>query len=483
MEISIELLEKHFLNFTQYIKDVSDENFKSFSTSEFLKKHENYKGVIASLARERLESTLWRSEDIGTGKIKDKVASAVQSRVPYNNRFFDNNLIDWRKKDNFKKLPESQNLEQILFNLYKNKVNPQVAFEQLLNEGLSYQFIAYLLFIKDEQKFLPISQQRFDKIFTLLAIENFKTAKNASWENYQEFCRVVQQVQVFLKNKDPKTTLLDAHSFLWIFGGQMMEHGNNDGIGNFPKATSLSAEPVPSQATVLSSLEWMSILQNNDITTEFDIAMFNAFYTLDDHKGSVVAAANILGVEFPRINLEMGKYAKRINKKINLTFTARNEEKNKYWDLFFLGYIGDRFTWQLRPELVQALEELELVTPLIYADELPHGNIEDLIEGAKKTVSVNAYERNPEARKKCIAHWKAICTVCDFDFEKIYGEIGKGFIHVHHLKPISKIGQEYTINPVEDLRPVCPNCHSMLHKENPPLPIEKLKNIIAKQVN
>ncbi len=63
---------------------------------------------------------------------------------------------------------------------------------------------------------------------------------------------------------------------------------------------------------------------------------------------------------------------------------------------------------------------------------------------------------------------------------KFYGQIGEGFIHVHHLKPLSEIGQEYEVDPIEDLRPVCPNCHAMLHRKKPPYTIEQLKDLIHK---
>ena len=112
-------------------------------------------------------------------------------------------------------------------------------------------------------------------------------------------------------------------------------------------------------------------------------------------------------------------------------------------------------------------------TVSVYPDELD--NSETLFEGMKKTVSVNIYERNQEARTKCIEHYGAKCIVCTCDFEKVYGDIGKGFIHVHHLTQLSDIGQGYEVDPVKDLRPVCPNCHAMLHKKNPPYTIDEMK--------
>lgn len=102
-------------------------------------------------------------------------------------------------------------------------------------------------------------------------------------------------------------------------------------------------------------------------------------------------------------------------------------------------------------------------------------------EGAKKTITVNAYERDRTARDRCIAHWGCECIVCGFDFGKRYGATGVGFIHVHHLKPISEIGEQYRLDPVQDLRPVCPNCHAMLHRSRAVLSIEQLQNILQSQ--
>jgi hypothetical protein len=99
-----------------------------------------------------------------------------------------------------------------------------------------------------------------------------------------------------------------------------------------------------------------------------------------------------------------------------------------------------------------------------------------LPEGRRKQIISNAYERNPEARRRCVEYYGYKCSVCSFDFEKIYGEIGKEFIHVHHIKPISEIGEQYFVDPIHDLRPVCPNCHAMLHRKKPFLAIEDLKN-------
>lgn len=119
-----------------------------------------------------------------------------------------------------------------------------------------------------------------------------------------------------------------------------------------------------------------------------------------------------------------------------------------------------------------------LVAPFInYADEVPREGI--YYEGACVRVTVNAYERNTKARSACLQHYGIKCAVCQLEFDKRYGEIGRGFIHVHHIVPLSKVGEAYSVDPVNDLVPVCPNCHSMLHRKEPPFTIEELRAMLV----
>ena len=74
-------------------------------------------------------------------------------------------------------------------------------------------------------------------------------------------------------------------------------------------------------------------------------------------------------------------------------------------------------------------------------------------EGSKIQITINAYERNSEAREKCIEEYGTKCYICGFDFQEKFGEIGRGYIHVHHIKPLSEIGQSYIIDPVERPNP------------------------------
>ena len=109
------------------------------------------------------------------------------------------------------------------------------------------------------------------------------------------------------------------------------------------------------------------------------------------------------------------------------------------------------------------------------------GQPEKYIEGASRTVAINAYERSTKARAACIQHYGAVCIVCAFDFSSVYGEIGRGFIHVHHVVPLAQIKKEYELNPIRDLRPVCPNCHAIIHSTQPALTVEELKRHLARK--
>ncbi|MEJ5167400.1 MAG: HNH endonuclease [Thermoanaerobaculia bacterium] len=103
-----------------------------------------------------------------------------------------------------------------------------------------------------------------------------------------------------------------------------------------------------------------------------------------------------------------------------------------------------------------------------------------IVEGKKTEVKLERYERSGKARIKCIKELGLQCKVCGFDFEKTYGEIGKGFIQVHHIKELSKEKKEHKVDPVKDLIPICPNCHAMIHRKKPALKIEELKKILKK---
>jgi 5-methylcytosine-specific restriction protein A len=99
-------------------------------------------------------------------------------------------------------------------------------------------------------------------------------------------------------------------------------------------------------------------------------------------------------------------------------------------------------------------------------------------EGARRSVYVNAFERNPQARAACIAHFGARCAVCRLALEERYGSIAAGFIHVHHVRPMSDVTREYRVDPKKDLVPICPNCHTVIHLARPPLSVRAARKLL-----
>lgn len=120
------------------------------------------------------------------------------------------------------------------------------------------------------------------------------------------------------------------------------------------------------------------------------------------------------------------------------------------------------------------------VLALLPLEEIEPANIYPRVEeGAEFEAKTKRYERNRVNRALCIETHGLHCKVCNLKFSEQYGELGEGFIHIHHIIPVSMMGGAYIIDPINDLVPVCPNCHSMLHKRNPPFTVEQLQLIMT----
>lgn len=106
-----------------------------------------------------------------------------------------------------------------------------------------------------------------------------------------------------------------------------------------------------------------------------------------------------------------------------------------------------------------------------------------LFEGAVRRIAVNAYERSSAAREKCILHYGCRCAACGLTLAEKYGEAAQGLIHVHHVRQLSDVNAEYQVDPVQDLRPVCPTCHAIIHTRTPPFTVEEVTAMIEETKN
>ena len=173
----------------------------------------------------------------------------------------------------------------------------------------------------------------------------------------------------------------------------------------------------------------------------------------------------------------------------NLIEDAKDCFSGEQWQHLEL-YCDNRYSKELLrdPETLNQLSTkitLDLLDAIVailpIKEEVPSFYESGLPEGAKTLVQVNRYERNPVNRAKCIDEYGCKCEACGFDFELIYGEVGKDFIEVHHKTPVSEMGGEYSINPLTDLVPLCSNCHSVAHRRNPPYTINEIKSFLLKK--
>jgi HNH endonuclease len=102
----------------------------------------------------------------------------------------------------------------------------------------------------------------------------------------------------------------------------------------------------------------------------------------------------------------------------------------------------------------------------------------DFYEGSITRISIERRERDQAARQACIALHKCRCGICCFDFGQFYGPPAAGFIHVHHLSPLSNMTKETKVDPEKDLIPLCPNCHSVVHLQKEPYSIDEVRIMI-----
>lgn len=163
------------------------------------------------------------------------------------------------------------------------------------------------------------------------------------------------------------------------------------------------------------------------------------------------------------LNKEIPKYN---NNPIELMYELMNECYQNYYEDFKQGNFGQVIDDSLVDNIILDLEA-ELI-------EEGHG-----IEGAVKHYYGKRYERDSRNRVLAIKKHGLNCYACGFNFEKLYGQRGKDFIEVHHIKPLSTLEEAVEVNPETDLVPLCANCHRMVHRsKDNVLSFEELKQLI-----
>jgi len=104
-------------------------------------------------------------------------------------------------------------------------------------------------------------------------------------------------------------------------------------------------------------------------------------------------------------------------------------------------------------------------------------------EGAPMLVEQSVYERDRRLREMCLQARGQTCLVCGFDAVSSYGAEALGVIEVHHLQPLSDVGEAHTVDPLRDLIPVCPNCHAVIHRRTPSFTTEEVRAMLEASRN
>lgn len=190
---------------------------------------ESYKPRVREVALKRLQVDSWTSDQIGTGEIIAKVIDAIEIQATYGD--LTNNMVFWQNRyghanRDHRALIEAARtgnglelIEQLLSDLYRGGRPEGEVFEGLsVAIGAKYPLMAYLFFLKDMDRFMPIQPTGFDRVFAEIGFD-FRTLRNCSWINYSQFNGTLDALRrpiaqaTGLKN----VRLIDAHSLLWMF--------------------------------------------------------------------------------------------------------------------------------------------------------------------------------------------------------------------------------------------------------------------------
>lgn len=235
------LFQQQFEAFRTFVEKQSGVAFVSFASNPYTEEQEGYKYVIQRAGRDALAFQTWRQSVIGTGKIVEAVIGAIE--IPKSN------LVPWQSRYGKEARPhqplyEAKNQrdrllksEECLYKLYREE-NDKESFDELIGIfGKTYPLLAYLFFLKDRSRYLPIAPTYFDRAFGYLGA-NFKTSHRCSWENYSTYLSLIDEIkEMLIESLQCEVTLLDAHSFTWML--KKLENENK--LANVQKYLDLSA--------------------------------------------------------------------------------------------------------------------------------------------------------------------------------------------------------------------------------------------------
>lgn len=216
-----------------------DEPFTRFDEG-LIAAWESYKPRVRRVALDRLKAEDWTPEQIGSGEIVARVISAIEIQATHGD--LTNNMVFWQNRyghanRDHRALLEAAvtgtglaTIERLLFQLYRSDSQAGETFEALSEAtGAKYPLMAYLFFLKDMDRFMPIQPTGFDRVFGEIGLD-FRTFRACSWQNYSEFNSILDALRAPIADATglDDVRLVDAHSLLWLFSTLLRKEANGE---------------------------------------------------------------------------------------------------------------------------------------------------------------------------------------------------------------------------------------------------------------
>lgn len=225
------------------------------------------------------------------------------------------------------------------------------------------------------------------------------------------------------------------------------------------------------------------------------LAILRAHFAAPQHTVSWLRLARAVRYKnHNAVNLHYGTLARRVARHLGIRRKPLDDHGYRWWLWTLVRFAPHRdeetghTAFVMRWPVVEALRRLNVARWKARsglsrhenrrARQVPSRPKTPLQEGRIRALVLSRVERNRRARSACLDHYGRRCSVCGFDPARVYGRQFVGVIHVHHLHPMSTTRGSRRVDPIRDLRPLCPNCHVAVHQRQRPWSVQHLRRLI-----
>jgi len=417
---------------------------------------EGYKYEVYDKCREILDFENWTPEMFATTEITDRVLKAFKKG---------SNLINFYTNDFRKRIEEDPvKAQSFIYDLYRGE-DDYAAFCNFTSFfGNQYSKTAFLLFLKDRKKYLPIKPELFRKWLSMLDIDN-RCTYGLTWDHYMEFIQIVRDIRERIDPMfDGPVSLLDAHSFVWCM--YLLEQ-------DFALADHEYVDYSDGEIHITKD-QWVEVLQAGVLKEEY-IGTLYKFFLAPDHTSTCRELGLLEQVSSSAYITPVVQMSKAVAQYLNLPSMQRGDGTGRWWPVLFLGrrLLDGLFEWRVRPELAEALAETseEQIEECRYHLEERQSEIIDTDEVFAKASEASSQEtrvyhtevrriqRNPYVSEWAKRRENGICLLCGNEGPFKEDRMDRAFLETHHIVSLADGGADSIYN----VAALCPNCHRKMH--------------------